>query len=148
MARGRRKTGRETAKKRMEQIIKQGSEIYYGNQYCKSIDYAYKLYRRDYHQMLGKAVYQRLDRLGQRTEYLHGYGFVFSDNSLKDRFDNSKRTKCYILCLNGLSYIRTMGIWDYSDIREEDFDDWLDWVYTRDGKHLRTVGVKDLIIKK
>lgn len=47
--------------------------------------------------------------------------------------------------LVGISYVRSIGIWDYPDIAEDEFEDWLDWVYAKGSGGLKTVGVRDKV---
>ena len=130
----------------MEQITRRDGIVYYGEQRCESIDDAYCRFRSDYHRGLGKEVYQRLDRLGQRVERIHGHGFVFAGgNSFGDKFKPLGRTKCRIMGLVGISYVRVIGLWDYPELQEEEFEQWLDWVYARGSGALRTVGTRDKV---
>lgn len=127
----------------MEQIVKKNGQLYYGSLHCNTINDAYNAFRKDYHTMLGKSVYRRLDRLGQRKERLHSYGFVFDDDLQSTELLGIKhRYNCYILDKVDLGYVRTIGCWEYSDISESDFEKWLDWVYTRGGGRLRTLDVR------
>lgn len=130
----------------MKDIVRKDGRLYYGNDLCKSADDAYRRFRKDYHESLGRNVHIRLDRLGHRKERIHGYGFVFSDgNSFGECFKDYGRTRCYILGLMGLSYVRSIGIWDYRMIPDEQFEDWLDWVFAKGSKALKTVGVTDKV---
>lgn len=127
----------------MEQIVKKDGQLYYGTIQCKSVNDAYNAFRKDYHSSLGKAVYQRLDRLGQRKEYLHGYGFIFDSSSVSEWKPGERhRYNCYILDKVDLGYVRTIGCWDYPDIKEEEFEKWLDWVYERGKGRMRTLDVR------
>lgn len=123
----------------MEKIARRNGVLYYGDKICSSVEEAYSRFREDYHKSIGKATYQRLDRLGQRIERLHGYGFVFDTEP--EEFP-CKKTDCRIMGLLGISYVRMIGIWDYPDVSEEDFDKWFDYAFSRKGKALKTVGRK------
>lgn len=130
----------------MKLIERRNGDLYYGDELCKSADAAYRRFRSDYHVELGRNAYYRLDRIGQRFERIHGYGFVFRDgNSFGEHFRPRGRTKCYILGLVGLSYVRTIGAWDYSDISDNEFEDWLDWVFSRHSGALIMVGNRDKV---
>lgn len=130
----------------MEQISKRDGKYFYGQQQCKSIDDAYGRFRDEYHKSLGRDATRRLNQLGQRSERLHGYGFVFPDEvQPNERFRVRGTTCCYILGLIGISYVRTIGIWDYGDVPDEDFDAWLDFVYRRGNRGLRTLGKGDKV---
>ena len=127
----------------MEQIILRNGALYYGEKRCRTIDDAYKYFRKDYHTALGKETHGRLDRLGQRKERIHGYGFVFSGQTgLDELFHGYKKIDCMIMGLMGISYVRVIGLWDYNKIPDDLFEDWFDWAFTKGNKALRTVGTK------
>ena len=108
----------------MEQITRVDGRLYYGTKQCMSVDDAYSRFRDDYHRSLGREKSNRLDRLGQRKERIHGFGFVFSgDVSDLERFGGGKRYRC-----------RLMGL-----------DDWLDWIFSRGNKSLITTGICDKV---
>ena len=124
----------------MEQIVKENGVLYYGEEICVSVDDAYSKFRKDYHKSIGRASYKRLDRLGQRKERIHGYGFVFEPGYSITHF-TGKKTVCRILGLVGISYVRIVGIWDYSEVQDEDFERWIDYAFSRGSGALRTVGL-------
>lgn len=130
----------------MEQITRVDGRLYYGTKQCMSVDDAYSRFRDDYHRSLGREKSNRLDRLGQRKERIHGFGFVFSgDVSGLERFGGGKRYRCRLMGLVGISYVRGVGIWDYPDVADADFDDWLDWIFSRGNKSLITTGICDKV---
>lgn len=130
----------------MEQITRRDGTVYYGNRRCGSIDEAYLMFRSDYHRSLGRDVHRRLDRLGQRTERIHGYGFVFEGgNSFGDMYRSLGRTRCRIMGLVGISYVRSVGLWDCPDIPDGEFERWLDWAFARGSGALTTVGTRDRV---
>lgn len=120
---------------------------FYGRTICCSINDVYQKFCEDYNKELGRQVSSLgLDRVGRRKERIHGFGFVFvGGNSFGDRFMKYKRTNCYIEGLMQISYVRMIGIWDYPPISSNDFEDWLDWIFSRGNKWLRTVGTKQKV---
>lgn len=127
----------------MEQITKIDEVYYYGAEPCTDIDDAYSRFRRDYHATLGRDVYGRLDKVGQRVERVHGFGFVFSDGKPDGReFEHHKKITCRLLGFLGIANCRIIGIWDYGDITEEQFERWFDWALSRGSGALRLVGRK------
>jgi len=135
--------GREAEAKekgtRMEQITKRNGIYYYGESKCVDADDAYRRFRADYHASIGRSAFLRLDRLGQRMERVHGFGFEFLHRVLPPVGCGGK-TRCRFLGLVHLSYCRLVGLWDYSDIPEEKFDEWFDWAFSRGSGALRTLG--------
>ena len=94
----------------MEQITKRDGIYYYGGRKCLGIGDAYTRFREDYHKGLGKRVHKRLDRLGWRTERVHGFGFVFADGRPGvPACHTGTRIPYRILGLVGLSYCRILG---------------------------------------
>lgn len=126
----------------MEQIVKRGNVLYYGEEPCKSVDDAYRKFRDDYHRSLGRSVYKRLDRLGQRHERIHGYGFVFSDGVQHDEFKRLGRVR-YTISLVVMCYCRQFGLWDMPDVPDEQFDLWFDWAFTEGNRALMLVRTRD-----
>ena len=126
----------------MEQITRTDGVYYYGNHRCRSVDEVYLLFRTDYHNALGKAVHNRLDRVGQRTERIHGYGFDFSEGCEPEShgYEVYGKTPYWLAGLVGTSYCRMVRLWDMPPIEEEDFENWSDWVFTRGRKALKMLG--------
>ncbi len=124
----------------MEQITKREGTIYYGEQRCTDIDAAYGLYRRDYHKSVGRAAYKRLDRLGQRRERVHGYGFVFERCPAYEGVQEKVRTR--LLGLVSGSYCRIFGCWDVP-CGDEAFDDWFDFVFRKGSGLVSLVGTNE-----
>lgn len=130
----------------MEQITRKDGRIYYGTKQCVSVDDAYSRFRDDYHRSLGREKSNRLDRIGQRRERIHGFGFVFSgDVPGLERFGCRGRYRCRLMGLVGISYVRGVGIWDYSDVGDAEFEEWLDWIFSRGNKSLITAGIRDKV---
>ena len=127
----------------MEQIDKRNGVIYYGNQVCKDADDAYVRFRDDYHASLGRVAYLRLDRIGQRKERVHGFGFVFDPpfQDAPDEFRGLGRVRCRILGFLGIAYSRIVGAWDLPEFTDEQqYERWLDWAFSKGSGALRTVG--------
>ena len=127
----------------MEQIVRRGGVLYYGERKCKSVDEAYACFREDYHRSLGRNAKRRLDRFGRREERVHGAGFIFSGDDVLRRFDIGRRLDCRFMGLVGISYVRSIGRWDYDHISDSDFEDYLDWVFSKGSGALRTLGLKE-----
>ncbi len=130
----------------MEQVIKGGGEVYYEGVRYKSYDALYRALRSVYHREIGRASYLRLDRYGQRKERLHSHGFVFDAHN-RERLtalfaDRTNPVESYLLGIVDIGYVRSLGIWNYGDIRDDEFDDWLDWIYSRGNRLLRTRGLR------
>lgn len=136
--RGREEEAKEKGN-RMEQIEKKDGVFYYGGRRCADADDAYNRFRNEHNRSVGREFYHRLDRLGQRTERVHGAGFQFVRPVLPPEGCDGK-TRCRFLGLVHLSYCRLVGIWDYSDIPDERFDEWFDWAFSRGSGALRTLG--------
>lgn len=129
----------------MEQIRKADGGYYYGTTFCRTADEVYELFRGDYHASLGKKSYRRLNRLGQRKERLHGFGFEFADGTWPqgERFKALGRVRYYILGLVGISYWRTVGLWDSPKFNDEDeYWEWFHWAFSRGSGGARLVGLR------
>lgn len=111
----------------MEQINRTDGIYWYGKERCDDVECAYRRFREDYHRELEKAVYHRLDRIGQRKERIHGFGFVFDTDP--ERMDCG-RVPCRILGLARIVYFRIVGGWDIPDGSDDDFDRWLDYAFS------------------
>ena len=127
----------------MEQIVRKDGRIYYGDWLCSDADGAYRLFRSDYNASCGRSAFRFLNRLGQRSERIHGYGFDYGPGTVPVPCGNQKRTPVRILGLVGSSYCRTVGLWDIPFDTEEEIERWLDWAFSRGSGALRTVGVND-----
>ncbi len=127
----------------MEKITRINSSYYYGAESYSSADAVYKKFRNEYHKTLKRNFHYRLDTIGQRKERIHGFGFVFKP-TLECDFSAARYT-CFLLGLVDISYVRSIGIWEYKDIKDEDFGLWLDWIFRRGTKSLRLVGAKDKV---
>lgn len=117
----------------MEQIVRRDGRIYYGERPCRDAEEAYEFYRNDYHASIGREAFLRLNRLGQRSERIHGFGFDFA-RPLDYRGNDFRRygTVLYRLAGRiGISYLRVFGLYDYESVPDERFDEWLDWALSR-----------------
>ena len=125
----------------MEQITRRGNGYYYGGLRCDNADDAYEELRADYHAGLGRDASRRLDRIGQRTERIHGFGFCRNDASdLEDEFYDVGRIDCRMLGLVQIHYCRIVGLWDCPTMDEDRFERLVEWLFTRGSGVLRTVG--------
>ena len=127
----------------MEQIVKRDGRIYYGDWLCSDADGAYRLFRNEYNASCERSAFLRLNRLGQREERIHGYGFVFSHPLSFKRDDGGTggKTRVRILGLVDISYCRIVGCKDWPDnLSDDEFEKWLDWAFSRGSGALRTVG--------
>ena len=116
----------------MEAIQYTDGNYYYGIRRCIDVDEAYSLFRRDYHESLGAAVHNRLDRLGRRRERVHGYGFVFTGDLPYHFSYDGKRVPCYIMGIVGLSYCRMVDMgYSPEGLDEDDMYRWIDFIYRR-----------------
>ena len=117
----------------MEQIVRKEGKLYYGERFCRDAEEAYELFRKDYHASIGRQAFLRLNRLGQRSERIHGFGFDFS-RPIEDSGDEFRRygTIRYRMAGRiGISYLRIFGINDYGHVPDEEFEQWLDWALSR-----------------
>ena len=115
----------------MEQITKLGGRYYYGNVECDGIEEAYSRIREDYHRSLGRRAFLRLDRLGQRRERLHGFGFhQLAGYEIPGEY-KCRRVPYYILGMLGISYVRIVGLWDLPDMPEEELEKYVEALFTR-----------------
>ncbi len=115
----------------MEQIVRRDGRIYYGERPCRDAEEAYDFFRNDYHASIGRQAFLRLNRLGQRKERVHGFGFDFAK---RIGYNDSKRygTVLYYLAGKmGISYLRVFGINDYAAVPDEEFEQWFDWALSR-----------------
>jgi len=127
----------------MEQITKRNGKYYYGQSGCVSADDAYGRFRRAYHESLGREVFKRLDRIGQRVERIHGFGFDFSSEPGSDKFDSYRgfgKVRYRIFGLVGIAYCRGLGMWDIPFVSEDEFDEWFFWAFSRNSGVLTLVG--------
>ncbi len=125
----------------MEQIVRRDGKVFYGKETCRDADDAYCRFREDYHASVGREAFLRLNRLGSRSERIHGFGFSFS--SAVPPFVQGARVSYRILGLVGISYCRIVGGWDIPCDTEDEFERWLDWALSRGSGVLRLVGKND-----
>ncbi len=125
----------------MEQIIRKDGQIYYGDILCRNADDAYGYFREDYHAQLGKRVYRRLNRVGQREERVHEFGFCFAGGGYAVHNDFYGRIDTRLLGLVCGSYCRMLGGWDVPrEIGESEFEQWYDVLFSEGSRGLRLVG--------
>ena len=125
----------------MEKITRRQEGFYYGETKCSCADDAYMLFREDYHRSLGKNAYGRLNRLGAREERQHGYGFVFSERK-ECPISIADKVPVYILGIIAGGYCRVVGIDDLPQMTDEEYEQWVDYAFSKDSGALRTVGLK------
>ena len=117
----------------MEQIVRRDGQIFYGRIRCLDADEAYCRFRNDYHASIGRQAFLRLNRLGQREERIHGFGFDFT-RRIGDPEDEFRRygTVLYRMAGRiGISYLRVFGLFDYKSVPDEEFERWFDWALSR-----------------
>lgn len=127
----------------MEKIEKRKDTFYYGDKACSNAGEAYGLFREDYHKELGKRVYRRLNRVGQREERVHGFGSYYPvkySDELAEKYGNTGRVRSYLMGIVDISYCRMVGIWDMPDISDDECDAYLDWLVDRKSNALYLVG--------
>ena len=127
----------------MEQITRRNGVYYYGECRCVDVDDAYGRFRAEYHASVGRDAFRRLDRLGQRTERIHGFGFRFPDTvPSASSLVEGRRVPYIILGLVGICYCRSVGVWDLQNLSDEQFEQWFDWAFSYGSGGLRQIGKK------
>lgn len=145
MACGREQARGETQRDRMEQITKaEGGGYYYGNEFCHTAEEAYERFRTEYNAAMGKQFYKRLNRLGQRKERVHTFGFVFAEGLEPDagEFTGLSKTKTRLLGFSDISLARVLGCWDAPNFDDEKYERWFDWAFSRNSGGLKLVGLR------
>ena len=129
----------------MEQIVRRDGQIYYGERRCIDADDAYRRFRDDYHRSLGRIAYERLNRIGQREERVHGYGFVYQSEVDFGGMDGGAvgKVPVRILGIVAGAYCRGVGAWDIPCESDEEFERWFEWAFARGSGVLRLVGRND-----
>ena len=96
-------------------------------------DEAYCRFRSDYHASIGRQAFLRLNRLGQREERIHGFGFDFTRRigNQKDEFRRYGTVLYRMAGRIGISYLRVFGLFDYESVPDEEFERWFDWALSR-----------------
>lgn len=112
----------------MEQVKRIDGVLYYGLHRCVDIEDAYCRFRDDYNTAIGKAVHLRLDRLGLRKERVHGFGIVRTGSYVPKRCGPVTRVKYRLLGLINLCYWWSV---DVSPVSEDEFEDWVDYAFTK-----------------
>lgn len=123
----------------MAEIVRKDGRIYYGERICADADHAYRLFRDEYHSSIGRKAFLRLNRLGQREERMHGYGFVFAEERTAP-VHTFGRIPIRLLGLVGISYCWIFGTGEIHTGTDDEFEQWLDWALSRGSGALRTVG--------
>lgn len=114
----------------MEQITRKDGIIHYGNIPCRSADEAYSMFRKDYHDELGKRVYRRLN-MRARTERLHGYKSYYTEERseyLQKRFSDYPKVKGWLMGIVGISYCHAIGSWYMPQMDEDTTWDFIDYL--------------------
>ena len=110
----------------MEQITRRDGQIFYGEKRCMDADDAYCRFRADYHASVGREAFLRLNRLGQRAERIHGFGFDFARKPAIPA-GISGRLVVRDLGLVGISYCKMLGSRDIPCRTEDEFERIFDW---------------------
>ena len=124
----------------MEQIERIDGELFYGETRCKDIEEAYRRFKNDYHQSIGRAAYNRLNRLGSRTERVHCSGFIFSKPQFNPFGEQTGVVPIYLLGLISGAYCKTLGGWYIPDGTDEQIEQWIDWAFSKGSGALRLIG--------
>lgn len=128
----------------MEQITRKDHTLYYGNYKCESAEEAYERFRTDYNKECGKGTFSRLEKIGKRTERVHGFGFYRSpDYRFPIDFSDQRRTDCRLLGIAHTSYCRIVMFDDIPPKGQDNFWEWFEWAFSRGTNALRLVGRKD-----
>ena len=129
----------------MEQIVRRDGVLYYGKRRCNSASDAYRLFQEDHDRAVVRAAYNKLGRLGQRKERIHGFGFVrpWDDEVPGEEFLSLGQVPYRIMGILGISYCRIVGIWDIPPMSEEKFERWFEWAFTKDSGGLVLRGRKE-----
>lgn len=115
----------------MVQIVRKDGRIYYGERPCKNADEAYDLFRDEYHASIGRQAFLRLNRIGQRSERIHEFGFEFSRPIDGEKFRKYGTVHYGLLGRVGISYSRIFGLEEYAHVPDEAFEEWFDWAFSR-----------------
>ena len=126
----------------MEKIVKKEDGWYYGQIRTGTPELAYERFRTDYNKSQGRNSRGFLNQVGQRTEFVHWYGSVFSKQINEPDTELCDRTvKSRIIGIVCTSYCR---IFDFpQDVQENIADDYLDWLMQEGNKKLRLVDRKN-----
>lgn len=128
----------------MEQIERRDGAYYYGKTRCSTIDDAYDEFRAEYHSTLGRDSSRRLDRVGRRTERIHGFGFVFvGDPDEPGGRVVAGRVRYRLLGLSGIHYARIISAGDAPGLTEEGFERWFDRAFSAGSGMLRLERVRE-----
>ena len=118
-----------------------------------SADAAYRAFRRLYDKSLGRAAKQRYDNLKPRKSLVTHKGMCFDEkyiDALNEELKDTKKVKCYILGILGISYGYMYGCWDF-DSQFCDYDDdkrerYIDWIIGAGTNGVRMCGRMDRLV--
>lgn len=118
----------------MEEITRRSDVLYYGKEPCQDIDDAYRKFREDYNRAAGRQSFLRIDKVGQRVERGHGFGFNFSTKmQAPERLAyGDGRLPIRLLGILCTSYCWITGCWYYQEISDENFEFWFDGVFAKE----------------
>ena len=126
----------------MEQIIRKDGRLYYGERVCRDADDAYRRFRRDYNESVGRVAFYRLNRFGSRKDRVRDIGIVCSSKPSCPVQDEVRVPVMHMGMLAGC-YCKTIGGYDIPDgVDEDNLLDWVNWVFCHKEKHYRLVGLK------
>ena len=124
----------------MKEIRKDDISYIYGDERLYSAEDVYAKLQKEYNNAKGRSAYNRLNRLGQRKERVHGTWSYYSQDYDFGNFPDVK-IKGYFLGLIGTTYCKTIGAWDIP-YEIDDYEAWSDWIFRKGGKELRIVGTR------
>lgn len=127
----------------MTQVTRKDGLLYYGEEQIKNIEQAYERIQEEHNRKVGRQVAKRLDRIMRRKERIHGFGFSMDPPVKGNTFLPVCKIPIRLLGLISTSYVFIVGSWDFPEIEDEDFDQWIDFVLSKDSSMLKLVGKYD-----
>lgn len=127
----------------MTQVTRKDGLLYYGEEQIKNIEQAYERIQEEHNRKVGRQVAKRLDRIMRRKERIHGFGFSMESSIKRDTFSSLCKIPIRLLGLISTSYVFIVGSWDFPEIDDEDFDQWIDFVLSKNSGMLKLVGKYD-----
>lgn len=125
----------------MEQITRRDGRFYYGQKMCVDAGDAYRHFRNDYNASVGRVAYRRLNRIGSRKDRIRDIGFVLSKRP-ECPIDNTAAVPVMLMGLLAGCYCKTIDGWNIpSGVTEDNFEEWINWVFCRGYKHYKLVGL-------